>query len=554
MADGKPRVVVYGPAARAEEVRAALGPAFDVVSAPAAGAAEPPASEPWARTLLEAIGDNVCLLRPDGGMLWSSAGFLALDEAVRAQVADLCRKVAPALLSGAAGEGGASADVWSSDGTKVFEVTLRAAGAARHGDNSRPASGPPCVGAAVRDVTESRQRRHKLEAIDRAGNELTRLDAESVRRMNSVERLKAMEAKIVAVARDLLHFDHFGIRLLDEVSGKLELVVSCGLPASYADLDIYPLREGNGISGFVAATGHSYVCDDISQDALFLPGLTGARSSLTVPLKLHDRVIGILNVESEQPGAFTQEDRQFAEIFTRYIAMALHMLDLLVVERSTVNKAVTGRMEGELSEPLQDILREVDFLLSEGGGAPRDAESAAHIARIRADVESIRTRVREVGAGPTTLLGIERALADKTVDPVLAGRRVLVADDEGKIRRIIGDVLRNRGCEVTICESGSRAIEAINAGAAAPGSSFDLVVSDIRMPDRNGYEVYSAVRRILGDVPVILMTGFGYDPHHSIVRASQEGLHAVLFKPFPVERMVDEVRKALAARGTPPNP
>lgn len=124
---------------------------------------------------------------------------------------------------------------------------------------------------------------------------------------------------------------------------------------------------------------------------------------------------------------------------------------------------------------------------------PHDAESATHIARIRTDVESIRSRVREVGAGPTTLLGIERALADKTVDPVLAGRRVLVADDEPKIRRIIGDVLHNRGCDVTICESGSRAIEHINR-AAAEKSTIDLVVSDIRMPDRNGYEVYSAVR------------------------------------------------------------
>jgi len=548
--------VVFGPPARADEVRATLGPGFEVVGR-ADGTDPSPAAvsgDEWARALLEVIADSVCLSRADGTVLWSNAGFQALEETVRALVADLCRKVAPGIAAGSRspeGESVAAADVWSADGTKVFEVSIKPAGSgsAPSVSGRRAPRGAPDPGAnvaiVVRDVTEARRRRHKLEAIDRAGNELTRLDAESVRRMNSVERLKAMEAKIVAVARDLLHFDHFGIRLLDEVSGRLELVVSCGLPASYADLDIYPLRDANGISGFVAATGQSYLCDDITQDPLFLPGLAGARSSLTVPLKLHDRVIGILNVESEQLGAFGEEDRQFAEIFTRYIAMALHILDLLVVERSTVNKAVTGRMEGELSEPLQDILREVDYLLS---GVPHDAESATHIARIRADVESIRARVREVGAGPTTLLGIERALADKTVDPVLAGRRVLVADDESKIRRIIGDVLRNRGCEVTICESGSRAIEAINAGAAA-GRNFDLIVSDIRMPDRNGYEVYSAVRRTLGDVPVILMTGFGYDPHHSIVRASQDGLHAVLFKPFPVERMVDEVRKALAARG-----
>jgi two-component system, sensor histidine kinase SagS len=78
---------------------------------------------------------------------------------------------------------------------------------------------------------------------------------------------------------------------------------------------------------------------------------------------------------------------------------------------------------------------------------------------------------------------------------------------------------------------------------------FDLIVSDIRMPDRNGYEVFAAGRKAYAEIPVILMTGFGYDPHHSIVRASQEGLQAVLFKPFQVERLMDEVRKALGGKG-----
>jgi DNA-binding NtrC family response regulator len=43
------------------------------------------------------------------------------------------------------------------------------------------------------------------------------------------------------------------------------------------------------------------------------------------------------------------------------------------------------------------------------------------------------------------------------------------------------------------------------------------------------------------------MTGFGYDPNHSIVRASQEGLSAVLFKPFKVEQLLNEVHRALQA-------
>ena len=44
---------------------------------------------------------------------------------------------------------------------------------------------------------------------------------------------------------------------------------------------------------------------------------------------------------------------------------------------------------------------------------------------------------------------------------------------------------------------------------------------------------------------MILMTGFGYDPNHSIVRARKEGLSAVLFKPFKVDQLMHEIRSAL---------
>ena len=74
------------------------------------------------------------------------------------------------------------------------------------------------------------------------------------------------------------------------------------------------------------------------------------------------------------------------------------------------------------------------------------------------------------------------------------------------------------------------------------------MISDISMPDRNGYEVFSVACRIVPEEAIILMTGFGYDPHHSIVRASQEGMRNVLYKPFQASRLIDEVHKAL----TPP--
>src|SRR4029078_4156797 len=101
--------------------------------------------------------------------------------------------------------------------------------------------------------------------------------------------------------------------------------------------------------------------------------------------------------------------------------------------------------------------------------------------------------------------------------------------------------LRKYRATVTVCENGADAIREIENG------TFNLVVSDIKMPDKTGYDVFAGAPKKSQTVPVILMTGFGYDPNHSIVRASQEGLQAVLFKPFKVGQLVAELRTALEA-------
>jgi DNA-binding NtrC family response regulator len=79
-----------------------------------------------------------------------------------------------------------------------------------------------------------------------------------------------------------------------------------------------------------------------------------------------------------------------------------------------------------------------------------------------------------------------------------------------------------------------------------PSAAYDLVLSDIRMPGKSGYEVFAAVKDVDADCPVILMTGFGYDPSHSIIRARREGLAAVLFKPFKVDQLLSEIRRAIS--------
>jgi CheY-like chemotaxis protein len=396
------------------------------------------------------------------------------------------------------------------------------------------------VVAVVWDATGTRRLQQKIDAIDKAGRELVRLESDAMSKMNVGQRLKLLEEKIISFTRELMHFDHFAIRLLDRKTNKLEVVISQGLPNDALNIELFAQAEGNGISGYVANTGRSYICPDVERDPRYVTGLSNAKSSLTVPLRLHDRVIGIFNVESTQRAAFNEDDRQFAEIFGRYVAIALNILDLMVVERQGVAHKVADDVTAEVAGPLNDIVSDATSLMDDYIGHD---DLRHRLQQIIDNVSTVRTSMKQVAEGPNTVLGANDV--KESQDPVLAGARILVADDEPNIRGTISDVLRKYQATVTPCANGAEAIRKLEE------NDYDLVVSDIKMPDKTGYDVFATARKKNVNLPVILMTGFGYDPNHCIVRASQEGLQAVLFKPFKVDQFLAEVRKALQTQPAP---
>lgn len=500
---------------------------------------------PEAQRIIDSIGQGVCVYSAKSdGVSWSNPRFRSLGETVQRLTTEQCVQAIEAFNTDT------DASVQANEGDSPIGLrrtihTPRDGAKARYFDVMitpiiEPGENVEAVVAALWDVTDLKRAELKLDAIDRAGAELVRLDAEVMRTLNAAERLRLLEVKIVRYAHDRLEFDHFTIHLLDKESNRLELVMSEGLPREVQEIDLYSSREGNGIVGYVASTGRSYLCQRTTSDERYIPGLAQAHSSLTVPLLMHDQVIGVFNVESDRPNAFSEEDRQFAEMFARYVSLAFHILDLLVVERYTTGETVSSTMEGEINEPLDELQDETQWLRDLSA---RDPEAADHAERIIRDIESIRRRVTDVRRGPRSILGVDKALKEPSIDPVLEGKRFLVIDDEAGIRETIGDILQRRGAIVELCATGKEGIAALEAGFRPGGDGFDMLISDIKLPDCTGYEIFTVARRQSADLYVILMTGFGYDPHHSIVRASQDGLHCVLFKPFRAQRLLDEVRK-----------
>ena len=62
---------------------------------------------------------------------------------------------------------------------------------------------------------------------------------------------------------------------------------------------------------------------------------------------------------------------------------------------------------------------------------------------------------------------------------------------------------------------------------ACGAESYDVIIADIRLPDMSGYEFLMRLREFRDAVPLVLMTGFGYDPGHSIVKAREMGMRTL---------------------------
>lgn len=106
----------------------------------------------------------------------------------------------------------------------------------------------------------------------------------------------------------------------------------------------------------------------------------------------------------------------------------------------------------------------------------------------------------------------------------LSGLRVLIVDDDAGICESLKDLLEGERCCIETAPSGVHAMEWLER------QPFDLVLSDVVMPDMDGYELYQTVKGNRPKLPVVLMTAFNYDKDHIIKRSCLEGLQGVIFK------------------------
>ena len=121
-------------------------------------------------------------------------------------------------------------------------------------------------------------------------------------------------------------------------------------------------------------------------------------------------------------------------------------------------------------------------------------------------------------------------------------RPILIVEDEPELGKVLLDNLSQNGYVVHLAESAEKALRLFNHKV------FDLIISDVRLPDMSGLQLLDNIRNRSFPIPVILMTGFG--SVQNAVEAMKKGAVDYILKPFSLEVLEQGIENAL--RQNPP--
>jgi PAS domain S-box-containing protein len=241
------------------------------------------------------------------------------------------------------------------------------------------------------------------------------------------------------------------------------------------------------------------------------------------------------------------------------IGFAKDLSEIIRKDQLAVLGEIAVGLSHEINNPLAVITFQIAmlerFVAAQARVAGQEAERERiaavrrEIGRIEGLVQRLAEMARHEEYSSTTYVGDARMIdlqhGKRAASGLLTGRRILVVDDDASVREACAETLVAEGSEVVQATDGLDALDKLEQ------EPFDLVLSDVVMPDMDGYELYSTARKRFPGIPVALMTAFYHDRDHVIKRSRMEGLEGVLFKkPIDPERLVETLSRLI----TPPQP
>jgi CheY-like chemotaxis protein len=413
----------------------------------------------------------------------------------------------------------------------------------------------------LRDVTDQYQEEVFKIKLREAGKELADVTQNDVAKLSAIERINILRAKITRYTKEILKYDTIEIRLLSQREpGILEPLLAMGMTETAVKRRLYARQEGNGITGWVAYHGKSYLMEDPTEDIFYIEGIPGAQSSITVPLLYHGKVIGTFNVESKQRNAFNESDMRRLEIYAADVAYAIHTLELISFEEKDIAFRSIETLYCDIYAPLNLTLGECAMLqqiLLENSvidSSPTVDELQAIVQNLREKIEyglqTIQKNTRNIQsvfqkhvATITPELPREESEIDCNAYEILRNKRILMIDADESLGPHLSRLLFYYGCTVEAVADGGNALKMLET------TRYDAFICNVKIPDMSAYTFYEMVCQALQlkFVPFIYMTGYGHDGGHVMTRAKTAGVKGYIFKPFKLPQLLSNLKLVINA-------
>jgi GAF domain-containing protein len=189
------------------------------------------------------------------------------------------------------------------------------------------------------------------QRVEERTTELAAANQQTSRRATQLQTITEL-AEAIALVNDLndifptvtsliserFGFYHVGIFLVDEDRNYALLQAANSEGGKRMLARRHRLRLGTGVVGFTAQTGQPRIALDVGADAVYFdnPDLPNTRSEVALPLKARSETIGVLDVQSTEAGAFTNEDLQVLTALANQVSIALENARLLIETRTAL--------------------------------------------------------------------------------------------------------------------------------------------------------------------------------------------------------------------------
>lgn len=152
--------------------------------------------------------------------------------------------------------------------------------------------------------------------------------------------------EIMASLQRVVTYEVGGVFLIDPAVNEIRSIYSVGYPQGYDDR--LQLKIGHGLVGHVAKSGESVIVPDVTVDPRYVDANPTTRSEIVVPIKLDDRLIGVINLEAAEPGAFDHRAQALISAFASHAAIS--------IERARLHES---SLAGKRLEEQLNIAREI---------------------------------------------------------------------------------------------------------------------------------------------------------------------------------------------------